>query len=305
MNDRARLPADKPMIFAGNPLDRGDALRRDETALAQLPDSPSARYILFSSRRPLVTSTGALAWLERDAARALAPDGEAYFLGHWGEFACFALAAPDELDSVEAGQFTDTRQAVMVMPPSESGVLAQGLALVNWHASHPYCSRCGGKTRIAAGGAKRICTQCEAEHFPRVDPVVIMLATDGDHCLLGRQASWPVGMWSALAGFVEPGETLEEACARELHEEAGVKVDMAGIQYVFGQPWPFPSSLMIGLTAPVTNTALTVDTHELEAARWFSRQEIRSMMEGTHAEASIPPRLAIASRLLEDWINQD
>ena len=145
-----------------------------------------------------------------------------------------------------------------------------------------FCANCGTATIVKGGGTRRQCPGCHKEHFPRVDPVVIMLATNGDECLLGRQSSWPEGMWSALAGFTEPGETLEEACARELNEEAGVTADIPAIRYVMGQPWPFPSSLMIGLVAPVSDATITVDTHELESARWFHRDEVAAMLAGTH-----------------------
>ena len=131
-----------------------------------------------------------------------------------------------------------------------------------------------------------------------------MLAVDGDRCLLGRQEAWPEGMWSALAGFVEPAETLEEACARELEEEAGIKADIAGIRYVMGQPWPFPSSLMIGLVAPILDATVTIDPHELEQARWFSRDEVRDMLAGRHPDAAMPPSIAIARRLAELWADE-
>jgi NAD+ diphosphatase len=172
-------------------------------------------------------------------------------------------------------------------------ILAQARSILHWHSSHGFCAKCGAQSSMADAGYKRVCPACGTEHFPRTDPVVIMAVRHGDQILLGRQASWPPNMFSALAGFMEPGETIEQAVAREVLEEAGIKV--GAVSYVTTQPWPFPSSLMIGMIAEATTTEITLDPEELEDARWFTRSELEMMLSGTHPEglyASRPQAIA-------------
>ena len=304
MNDRTLLADRDPLVFAGSPLDRGDLLRRDDARMADLLTGDEGWWLGLVEGDPALQDKGGLFWFRRSEIAALADMERGLFLGHYKGSPCFAatITAPDRLPL--GTEITPARQAAMALGHDEASIYAQAKALLAWHARHGFCAACGGASEIKAGGGRRQCPACETEHFPRVDPVVIMLATDGDRCLLGRQSSWPAGMWSALAGFVEPAETLEEACARELEEEAGVKADIARIRYVMGQPWPFPSSLMIGLIAPVTDATVTVDPHELEQARWFNRDEVRAMLAGTHAEAAMPPSIAIARRLSELWVDR-
>ncbi len=174
-------------------------------------------------------------------------------------------------------------------------ILAQARSILHWHESHGFCAKCGAKSFMADAGYKRICPDCKAEHFPRTDPVVIMAVRHKDQILLGRQASWPPNMYSALAGFMEPGETIEQAVAREVMEEAGIKV--GAVSYVTTQPWPFPSSLMIGMIAEATTTEIKLDPAELEDARWFNRADLELMLAGTHPEglyASRPQAIAHA-----------
>ncbi len=174
-------------------------------------------------------------------------------------------------------------------------ILAQARSILHWHESHGFCAKCGAKSLMADAGYKRVCPSCQTEHFPRTDPVVIMAVRHGDQILLGRQASWPPNMFSALAGFMEPGETIEQAVAREALEEAGIKV--SAVSYVTTQPWPFPSSLMIGMIAEATTTEIKLDPAELEEARWFSRSDLEMMLAGTHPEglyASRPQAIAHA-----------
>jgi NAD+ diphosphatase len=176
------------------------------------------------------------------------------------------------------------------------------LSLSSWHRRHGFCANCGSPSDVVRGGWSRQCPACQAEHYPRVDPVVIMLAEHDDRLLLGRQPQYPPGRYSALAGFLEVGETIEAAVARELFEEAGVTV--SDIRYVASQPWPFPSSLMIGCTARAIDDRLTVDTTELEDARWFTRAEVAAAVAGTSDAAFIaPPPFAIARTLLEHWLS--
>ncbi len=292
MNDRSLLADAGGMVFAGSPLDRCEVLRRDVARLAAETDKPDARILHLHQGDPQVDDNG-LIWqpLDQDARWS----SDRIFLGKRDGQPLFAMSG--ELTE----QHIPARAAAMQMPQHDAAIYAQAKALLDWHYRHSFCARCGSATDMAAGGAKRVCPACGTEHFPRVDPVVIMLAQFEDKVLLGRQASWPPGVWSALAGFVEPAETLEEACARELSEEAGLSVDVSATRYIFCQPWPFPSSLMVGLLAPATSPDLTVDTEELEAARWFTRAEVNAMLEGTHPHAALPPSIAIARRLVELW----
>lgn len=303
MNDRALLAPSSPMVFAGAPLDRGEVLRRDEAGLAALFDGTDGWWLILQDGEPLLQPDGTIFWFRRDETDALALGGMRVFLGHYRGSPCFA-AALDSGAALPAGTVRlDPRRAAMGMSHDEAAIYGYAKSLLAWHGRHRFCANCGHETDVRAGGTRRICPQCSAEHYPRVDPVVIMLAVNGDECLLGRQASWPPGMWSALAGFVEPAETPEEACARELREESGVTADIAAIRYVMAQPWPFPSSIMIGLIAPVSDASVEVDSHELEAARWFHRDTVRAMLAGTHPDAAMPPSIAIARRLAELWVD--
>jgi NAD+ diphosphatase len=180
---------------------------------------------------------------------------------------------------------------------SDAGLVVQAQALAEWHRSHRFCPRCGGGLVVSGGGYVLTCESCGRQQFPRTDPAVIMLVTDGERALLGRQASWSPGRYSTLAGFVDPGESLEQAVAREVMEEAGVEV--SEVSYFGNQPWPFPSSLMVGFFARATTTEIHVDGDEIEAARWFSREEMR-----TEAEAGtlvLPGGISISRSLIEAW----
>jgi NAD+ diphosphatase len=302
MNDRTLLASSKPLIFTGSPLDRGEVLRRDAARLAALFDAPEGWWLVLQAGDPLLQEDGSVFWFRREEIDALMPATERVFLGHYRGSPCFAVGIEPGAALPAGALKLDARRAAMGLSSDEAAIYGQAKSLLAWHERHGFCAGCGHPTTMAGGGNRRLCGHCHSEHYPRVDPVVIMLAVDGDKCLLGRQASWPPTMWSALAGFVEPAETLEEACARELKEESGVTADIAAIRYVMVQPWPFPSTLMIGLVAPVSDPAITVDTHELEAARWFTRDEVRAMLDGTHPDAAMPPSIAIARRLTELWV---
>jgi len=187
-----------------------------------------------------------------------------------------------------------------LVPPGEASLLASAKALLAWHARRGFCSNCGARTHVGAAGWRRECLNCGMHHFPRTDPVVIMLATDGDFCLLGRQPRFPKRMYSALAGFLEPGETIEQAVRREILEEAGVVC--GAVRYFASQPWPFPSSLMIGCFAEAKSRAVMVDRIELEDARWFERDETRAMLERRHPDGlTAPVPMAIAHHLIRRW----
>jgi NAD+ diphosphatase len=222
----------------------------------------------------------------------------------------FAFDLPSSFDldqSLIAGAcaFEDMRAAAALLPALESNLAATARSLALWHDSHGYCSSCGAASQMSEAGWKRVCPSCEREHFPRTDPVAIMIAVRGDQCLIGRQKVWPQGFWSALAGFCEPGETIEQAAARELFEEAGIRCDPSSAEYVACQPWPFPSSLMIALILEAENESVEIDSNEIEAAKWVSRAEMRKILAGQHETIFCPPKLAIAHHLLAFWALRD
>jgi NAD+ diphosphatase len=212
----------------------------------------------------------------------------------------FAIELADAAPLEEAGRFDDLRAVGPRLDPGDLAAIGCAKSIFDWHARHGFCAKCGHPTKSVEAGWKRECAICKSEHFPRVDPVVIMLPTFEERCLLGRQARWPRGMQSALAGFVEPGETIEEAVARETLEEAGLTVSEVRMHST--QPWPFPSSLMIGAICAVANDALTLDPQELESAHWFSRADALLLLRGEHPEYFAPPAFAIAHQLLKTWV---
>ncbi len=194
--------------------------------------------------------------------------------------------------------------SAQLLPLKDAAIMGQAKAMIDWHQRHGFCARCGHATASADGGYRRICPNCNAEHFPRTDPVVIMLATYGEECLVGRGKHFPAGMYSALAGFVEPGETIEEAVRRELKEESGI--DTGAVTYHATQPWPFPSSLMIGCFAQALTKDLVIDRNELAEARWLDRATARAIIEGARAEGLwLPPPVAIAHHLIKAWAMEE
>lgn len=249
-----------------------------------------------------------LLWLGPQAGM-LSPKATRVFLGETEKGSpVFALEMPpsfslDNSPIAGLGVFDDFRAAASALDAFNGGAAATARALFEWHRRHGFCSNCGARTKIEEAGWKRRCDDCGAEHFPRVDPVAIMLAVSGDKCLLGRQKAWRPGFWSCLAGFVEPGETLEQAAAREIFEEAGVRCTKPAT-YLFCQPWPFPSSLMVGLILEADGEDISVDESELETARWFTRAEITSMMAGTNPEAYPPMHFAIAHHVIKAWLER-
>jgi NAD+ diphosphatase len=255
------------------------------------------------------TSNGLDPLFKQQEARALAPVAEQVFLGLDGAVGRFGLALdPEVTKSLKERSdlvVTDLRTIAVqgLVSPDHLAPLAEGKALLAWHARHRFCANCGAQTRMTQAGWKRECPNCKVEHFPRTDPVVIMLAVHGDKCLLGRAGRFVANMWSCLAGFVEPGESIEEAARRETLEEAGIVC--GEVKYFRSQPWPFPMSLMIGCHARATNSNITVDREELEDARWFTREETALMFVGQHPEGiSIPPPIAIAHHIIRAWVEK-
>lgn len=293
------------IAFGGSPLDRADHVRADPQALARLK-TPAARLLLLDGLDPVIAPDGTLAW----GSLADAPDGsELVFLGLDGEGrGRFAAVRPDLGGSVAP----PNPRLWLAMASLESGELAiygGARSLVDWHARHRFCARCGAGTVLAKGGWQRNCTNdsCKGEHFPRVDPVTIMLVEHDGKLLLGRQPRFPAGRYSALAGFVEPGESMEEAVAREVLEEAGVRV--RDVTYVASQPWPFPSSLMFGCHAYADDPALVIDRTELDDARWFTRDDVADAVAAARSGGmgqafGAPPPYAIAHLLLHWWLER-
>lgn len=287
--------------FAGNPLDRVSERRADvEWLTARLTD-PTARTVVLWGGQPLVE--GDPLRLARVPVSAGADPERLLFLGLDGSAPLWALDPGGEAPPPLPGRFVELRRLAPDLPTAEAGIAAVAKSLFDWHGRHRFCANCGSPTHAADAGWKRICPACQAQHFPRTDPVAIMLALHsgplGDRCLLGRQRSWPPGRFSALAGFIEPGETIEEGCARELKEEAGLAATQ--VRYHSSQPWPWPSQLMIGLFAEVADDGARADQLELEEVRWFTRAEVRDILAGRLPDATAPPPLAIAHQLLKAW----
>lgn len=285
--------------FTGAKIDRADLVRTNTEKLNAAMNAPFSRLLRLHGLDPQVESDGTLSWgtlLEADA------DADLLFLGILDGKHCFAAMPP-------VGTPIDARSRAVwrVLPllrPEEAALYGAARSLIDWHARHGFCAVCGSPTQIFRGGWGRKCPSCNAEHFPRVDPVVIMLAEYEGKLLLGRQPQYPPGRYSALAGFVEPGESLEEAVARELMEEAGVIA--TSVRYVASQPWPFPSSLMMGCHAIVSSNVLTIDTTELEDAIWVDRAGVVAAMNGEEGAPFVaPPPYAIAYNLLEYWLSID
>ncbi|WP_436642240.1 NAD(+) diphosphatase [Microbaculum sp. FT89] len=301
--------------YSGSLLDRAAERRGDEAWLDAA--RAGARYLLFAGDKPLfAVAEGAEPnpVFDADAAAALDADrSRAVFLGVEGDRAMFAVPIAEVPAEEQAGETPfgdgnlkaiDVRSIAVqgVVAPAMLGPIAQAKSMLDWHARNGFCARCGAPTRMRDGGYRRDCAGCGAHHFPRTDPVVIMLVVSGDDCLLARSPRFLPDMFSALAGFVEPGETIEEAVRREVAEEAGIPV--LDVAYHSSQPWPFPSSLMIGCFAEAGGRDLVLDPTELEAGRWFTRQEARLILAGAHPEGvAAPPRMAIAHQLLRSFID--
>jgi NAD+ diphosphatase len=289
-------------IFAGPYLDRASHRRADPDWFAAALADPDSRVIPVWNSRNLVTDDPApraadLALAQLPAANRAG--SELILLGRFGTRSMFAFEfeGADAPPLPGAARFEDMRMVAALLPAEEAGLLGYARAMIFWRRRHRFCGTCGAPTIAGKGGHVRICTNptCRHEEFPRIDPAIIVLISDGERALLGRQASWPVGRYSTIAGFVEPGESPEDAVAREVLEETGVQID--SIEYHSSQPWPFPSSLMLGFTAHAVTTDIQLHDKELEDARWFTRAQIAS---GT---PKVPPSISISFRLIENWFD--
>ncbi len=289
-------------LTAPNGIDRAAHHRLDEAWLAAAWSHPRTRVFVVSGGQVLIdeNEAGVTELVTTPSFEAPLTESHRYFLGTDEDGVSYFALQKDSLPGPidQSARAAGLREAGMLLSPREAGLMVHAVALENWQRMHRFCSRCGERTSIAAAGHIRRCPACGAEHYPRTDPAVIMLVTDEeDRALLGRQVHWPEGRFSTLAGFVEPGETIEAAVRREVHEEAGIAI--GHVEYVASQPWPFPSSLMLGFIAQATSAEITVDGEEIEEARWFSREELREAME---AGKVLPPYgVSIAARLIELW----
>jgi NAD+ diphosphatase len=295
---------DHPAYFSTPGLDRLSARRHDPSWLAAALHAAGTRFV------PVCGSHNICSWrdgaphaflLDAEAARALLPLAHSVILlGSSGELNYFALELPAETP-LSGGQPMDLRQTSPLLGATELALLGYARAMTHWHSQHRHCGRCGAPTVSARAGHERICPDCDARSFPRLDPAIIVLVTDGGRCLLGRQKSWPAYRYSTLAGFVEPGETLEIAVQREVLEETDVRVQLP--RYRSSQPWPFPGSLMLGFRAEALSTAIHCNDAELEDAAWFSRDSIAAdMAAGT---LLLPPSRSISYRLIREWYEED
>ncbi len=266
-----------------------------------------AKVLLLDGLLPQIDEYGALKW---GTLADVPQEAELVFLGLMDDKACFA-AVPDQGATGPAYAMPRAWQAIQQLSPPDLAIYGGARSLVDWHARHRFCANCGQSTKPAKGGWQRNCAEpeeggCGAQHFPRTDPVTIMLVENEGRLLLGRQPRFPPRNFSALAGFVEPGETIEEAVAREVHEEAGLRV--RDVEYIATQPWPFPSQLMIGCYAQTDETEITLDVEELEEARWFTRDEVQQAIDtiGRNEEGpfNAPPPAAIAHSLLKWWLEK-
>ncbi len=318
---RNRMQIAETVTFGGSALDRAAQLRGDPGALAALLAAGSVLPVwrgkpLFCGEGP-----GRAGWVPAGHS-VLAQGGATVFLGLDEGVARFARDisawAPEAgAEAVQGGFFDPSEQRHPALPedhafvelrgvmtrlsPRDAELVATAKALLQWHTSHGFCATCGAPSEVAMGGWQRNCPACGAHHFPRTDPVVIMLVTHGNSVLLGRSPGWPEGMYSLLAGFVEPGETLEAAVRREVFEEAGIRLGAVG--YLASQPWPFPASLMFGCRAEALTTEIALDPVEIEDALWITREEMVAVVAGEHPRLKPPRRGAIAQFLIQAWLS--
>ncbi|MED5420468.1 MAG: NAD(+) diphosphatase [Pseudomonadota bacterium] len=285
-------------IFAGAFVDRSGHRRNDPNWIRDMLGSPEARFAPVWRNRCLIDGNPPRAALLRHAkVDLLLARDESIFLGIFDDKPAFAFEVDSPVPPLEHdGEFHDLRYLGTILPVDQANLLAHAIALINWHRLQKHCGTCGALTIAESGGNARRCTSdsCANPLFPRVDPAIIVLVSHGENCLLGRQASWPEKRYSTIAGFVEPGESLEDAVHREVKEETNI--DVGDVHYHSSQPWPFPSSLMLGFTADASSREIRLNDGELEDARWFTRKELRSGFP------KLPFQLSLARRLIDGWL---
>jgi len=314
----------REIVFSAEWDDRTAELRGDAVAIAALIADPATRVVPLWRGRPLIAGPerAMLGWLPPDHPVLGHATEDWIFLGHHDGVACFAadisLWQPEGLDAEAINAFFDPndyqhpdlpgglvfaelRGVMVTLSPADAAMASTARGVMNWHRSHRFCSSCGQPSVVSMSGWQRLCPSCNASHFPRTDPVAIMLVLRGNKLLLGRSPGWPEGMYSALAGFVEPGETLEATVRREVFEETGVRC--GDVRYVAGQPWAWPNSLMLGFVADALDEQITLDPHELEDAIWLTREEMVDVMAGIHPVVRRPRAGAIAYELVMRWLS--
>jgi len=281
--------------FTGSPLDRNDAMRNDAAAIAAALRSPLARLLRMEGLEPALSEDWALIW---DDVPSDAQHADYIFLGLYDDAPCFAALPPRPASPTVS---RPGWHLLSTLPDDQAAIWGAAKSVIDWHWRHGFCAVCGAASTVFRSGWARRCNDCNAEHYPRVDPVVIMLAVDGERALVGRQPSFPAGRYSALAGFIEPGESLEEAVRREINEEAGVRC--GAVHYVASQPWPFPSSLMIACIAEAETTDIVLDENELEHAFWVEKADVQQAFDPNCADPVfiLPPPQAIAHHLFLHW----
>ena len=292
---------DHPIPFAGSRVDFSD-MDRSDAALARYRASELASCILLHRGQVAADGPKLLRAAPEAVARLRLDEPGLIFLGVEGDGDPVFAASLADADMLPDGALTDLRMGGHKLAPDGLALAGRARSMLDWHRTHRFCAACGGASVSADGGAKRVCGSCATEHFPRVNPVVIFLIENEGSVLLGRGPGWPPGFYSALAGFVSPGETIEEAATREGMEEAGVS--LSAHRYLFCQPWPFPSQLMIGLISRADGREVTVDPKELEDARWFTRDEVAAVFAKTGDAFQRPPRTTIAHQLLRAWLSE-
>jgi NAD+ diphosphatase len=311
MSLRHELGPSPRLGYVASKLDRATILRSDQAALAALAADPGAATYVVVGELIVMKRGGSVhdPLFSHGEGAALAKVREIVFLGLLDGAARFGLgidqSAIDVLKARSDLFVSDLRSIAVqgLVAPDHLPPLAEAKALLSWHARHRFCAVCGAATDMVEAGWRRHCPACGSEHFPRTDPVVIMLAIDGERCLLGRQSRFAPGMWSCLAGFVEPGENVEEAVRRETQEEAGIRCGR--VAYFASQPWPFPMSLMIGCHVEALSSDLVIDYTELEGARWFERAAAAKMLMQQHPEGlAAPPPVAIAHHIIRAWVEE-
>ena len=298
-----------PHTFAANPLDRGEAERRDEDWIEAQAQDPQSQFLPFSNLNVLLGDDPGptLGWLSLDGIPSDGTTSTPTMLGMMEGATHFAVEVNEDaaafIEDWTGMRFEDCRAAGETLPGPEGGIVAQARAQLDWHRRHRFCSVCGNPSVKRRGGQMRFCPVCKAQHFPRTDPVVITVVEDkeGDRCLLGQSRGrlQRMRMYSALAGFMDQGEAIEEAVAREIMEEAGIQVK--NVRYHSSQPWPFPSSLMIGCIAEAATTEINMDAEEMTDVQWFSRSEVLLALEGRSEKLTVPAPLAIAHHLIKSW----
>ena len=304
------MPQGYGHVFSNNPLDRGEKERRNPENIASEIDNPTSKFLIFKNTDFLIKSTPnpQIVWLKIDEVKKLTSDIDPIFLGILDGSYHYALSIVNHdllLSWDKDLSFINIRDAGALLELEESAISAYARMQMNWHERHAFCSVCGSPTIMKRAGQVRKCSKCTIEHFPRTDPVIIVIVHDGEKCLLGQSRGrlQDTNTYSALAGFVDQGESIEEAVAREVMEEAGISVQ--NVKYHSSQPWPLTYSLMMGCHAEAASTNINMDPEEMTAVKWFTREEVLKSLEGNSEILKVPMKIAIAHHLLKDWAYQN